>query len=120
MTPDQKPDPGGDDARAPSDARTLDAPRTAPPKRDAGKLQPIHTEPERMGSAHAGRLAGRVAVVTGGSRGIGRAIATRLADEGATVAVSFREQEAAAREFEETMRARGATCLAMKCDIAQE
>ena len=120
MTPDQKPDPGGDDARAPSDARTPDAPRPAPPKRDAGKLQPIHAEPERVGSAHAGRLAGRVAVVTGGSRGIGRAIATRLADEGATVAVSFREQEAAAREFEETMRARGVPFLAMKCDIAQE
>jgi 3-oxoacyl-[acyl-carrier protein] reductase len=52
-----------------------------------------------MGQAIAGlNLAGRVAVVTGGSRGIGKAVAERLAEAGARVVISYKSDETAATE----------------------
>jgi 3-oxoacyl-[acyl-carrier protein] reductase len=65
-------------------------------------------------------LAGRVAVVTGGSRGIGRAVALRLARLGADVAISYREREEAARDTEAGMRAHGVRTMAGMCDIADD
>lgn len=48
-------------------------------------------------------LAGKVALVTGGSRGLGRAISAELAASGATVAVNYRSEEEAARETAESI-----------------
>ena len=61
---------------------------------------------------------GRVAVVTGGGRGIGRAVALRLANEGANVAISYRSNDTAAEEVAEEVRAAGARCEIFKGDVA--
>jgi 3-oxoacyl-[acyl-carrier protein] reductase len=52
-------------------------------------------------------LADRLALVTGGSRGVGRAICLGLAEDGADIAVNYRRDEAAAREVVERIRAMG-------------
>jgi 3-oxoacyl-[acyl-carrier protein] reductase len=61
---------------------------------------------------------GRVAVVTGGGRGIGRAVAVRLANEGAKVAITYRSNDASAEEVAEEVRAAGALCEIFKGDVA--
>ena len=60
---------------------------------------------------------GRVAVVTGGGRGIGRAIAVRLAGEGANVAVSYRSNDDAAEETAKLVREAGVECVTIKGDV---
>jgi len=66
----------------------------------------------------AKELAGRTALVTGGSRGIGRAVCVRLAQEGARVALNYTSNEAAAREARALVEAEGAECLPVKADVA--
>src|SRR5580765_5342860 len=61
-------------------------------------------------------LEGRVAMVTGGSRGIGRGIVDVLAERGAAVAFSFREREEPAREVEAALRAAGHKVWTGPCD----
>jgi 3-oxoacyl-[acyl-carrier protein] reductase len=65
-----------------------------------------------------GQLDGKVALVTGGSRGIGRAIAIRMAQEGADVAVNFRSQAAAARETVELIERCGRRAIALQADVS--
>ena len=65
-------------------------------------------------------LSGRVAVVTGGSRGIGRAIALALARRGAAVAICYRQRHDAGNETASLVRAEGATAFAGQCDVSDE
>ena len=63
-------------------------------------------------------LAGRVALVTGGGRGIGRAIALALADAGADVAICYRERAEAASAVVAQIEASGRRALAVAADVA--
>jgi 3-oxoacyl-[acyl-carrier protein] reductase len=69
--------------------------------------------------AGAGRVS-RVAVVTGASRGIGRACAVALADAGWTVAVGYRSDEAAAKEVVEALETAGTPGMAVYLDATEE
>lgn len=60
---------------------------------------------------------GRTALVTGGSRGIGRAIALALADAGANVAVNYRRDEEAAAEVVAAIEAKGRTARAYSASV---
>jgi 3-oxoacyl-[acyl-carrier protein] reductase len=64
-------------------------------------------------------LSGKAAVVTGGSRGIGRAIVLRLATQGADVAFSYRGNGAAAEATAAEVRALGRTALPIAADVSQ-
>ena len=64
-------------------------------------------------------LTGKSAIVTGASRGIGRAIALRLATQGADVAFSYRGNLAAAEETAAAIRALGRQALAIQADHSQ-
>ena len=63
-------------------------------------------------------LSGRVALVTGASRGIGRGIALELAREGADVVVNYRNQRDAAEDTARTIENLGRTALIVKADVS--
>ncbi|MEV7004948.1 glucose 1-dehydrogenase [Streptosporangium sp. NPDC051022] len=66
----------------------------------------------------SGSLAGRVAVITGGAQGIGRAIGERYAAEGATVVLADLAEEAARAAASEIEKTHGGTAVAVRMDVA--
>jgi len=62
-------------------------------------------------------LRNRVALITGGSRGIGKGIALHLARDGARIAIVYRSNKAAAQQTLRQLQASGADCVAVETDI---
>jgi 3-oxoacyl-[acyl-carrier protein] reductase len=63
---------------------------------------------------------GRVALVTGGSRGIGRALSAALADSGHRVAINYTKDSSAADEVVSEIRGRGGEAVAFRADVGDE
>ncbi|MDZ4993205.1 3-oxoacyl-[acyl-carrier-protein] reductase [Clostridium perfringens] len=63
-------------------------------------------------------LKDKVAVVTGGTRGIGRAIVLKLADEGANIVINYRNSDKEAEELKAILEEKGVKVLTVKCDIS--
>jgi glucose 1-dehydrogenase len=67
----------------------------------------------------ANRLDGKVAAITGGDQGIGRAIVERLAQEGADVALCYRANKAGADEVVAAVQNLGRKAVALQCDVGK-
>jgi len=63
-------------------------------------------------------LTGRVALVTGGSRGIGRAVSLALAEAGADIAVNYVSREREAKEIRSRIRGYGNRCITIRADVS--
>lgn len=78
--------------------------------------KPDHGEESYKGS---GKLVGKVAVITGGDSGIGRAVAIAFAREGADVLISYLNEHADAQETQRWIEQAGRTCVLMAGDISE-
>src|SRR5712671_5840856 len=70
-------------------------------------------------TAMQGTLEGKNALVTGGSRGIGRAIAIGLAAQGVNIAIGYLNNDARAQEVVKTIVDEGGNAIAIKADLSR-
>jgi NAD(P)-dependent dehydrogenase (short-subunit alcohol dehydrogenase family) len=90
--------------------------------RQPGLQEPMRPQPVVVPDYYrpAGKLAGRVAMITGGDSGIGRSVAVLFALEGADVAVVYLNEHQDARETKRLVEEQGRGCLLIAGDIAKE
>jgi len=81
------------------------------------KPRPAADDPKYRGS---GKLEGKVALITGGDSGIGRAVAILFAKEGADVAVSYLNENKDAKETKRLVEEQGRRCITIAGDVGDE
>jgi NAD(P)-dependent dehydrogenase (short-subunit alcohol dehydrogenase family) len=96
--------------------------QTLPPQQQAepGKESEMTPRPEYRGEDYkaAGKLHGKVAIITGGDSGIGRSVAVLFAREGAEVAILYLDQHQDAEETKRAVEEQGRKCLTFAGDVA--
>ena len=90
---------------------------TRPGKESEMKTKPVAERPEYKGS---GKLDGKVALITGGDSGIGRAVAILFAKEGADVCVVYLNEHEDAEETQKQVEEEGRKCILISGDIGDE
>lgn len=87
-----------------------------------GKEHQMMPEPEIIRSSYRGsdKLKGKIALITGGDSGIGRAVAVHIAREGADVAIVYLDEDKDARDTKQRVEAEGRRCLLLPGDLRQE
>lgn len=96
--------------------------QTLPPQQqpEPGKEGEMSPRPEYRGEDYkaAGKLQGKVAIITGGDSGIGRSVAVLFAREGADVAILYLDQHQDAEQTRKVVEEHGRTCLTFAGDVA--
>ncbi|ART62990.1 SDR family oxidoreductase [Kushneria marisflavi] len=92
---------------------------TRAPQSQPGDEHRMQEPPEYIRDSYRGtdKLKGKIALITGGDSGIGRAVAVHYAREGADVAISYLEEDQDAEETRVLVEAEGQRCLVMKGDV---
>src|SRR3954454_8750147 len=72
------------------------------------------------GYTGTGKLSGKVALVTGGDSGIGRAVCVAFAKEGADVAIAYLSEDDDAKRTKELVEAEGRRAITLRCDVQNE
>ena len=102
-----------------------DQPTTQAPKagyKQSDSQQRMDQQPQTEGSNYraAGKLQGKVAVVTGGDSGIGQAVATLFAKEGADVAIVYLNDHEDAKQTQQLVTNEGRNCMTFSGDVGDE
>src|SRR5947208_15245972 len=91
-------------------------------RRQPGREHKMKPRPQAEGEKHrgSGKLQDKVAIITGGDSGIGRAVAVAFAKEGAHVAVVYLEEHKDARETQKLVKNQGGKCMLIDGDVGDE